>query len=232
MSLLRQQPSLKPILLSLIPRPTLAAALQVLTDASKTLRDAYPYSMPQSRTNSEFESHHDSNSFAREVSQSSAVERSSAMRESYVLSRLRPHISEFMATCFSYLPYFSLLPSSSSANLSSSGLKPHPTETFTFLSALMSHILSQPQVAQSELLAQLMPRLLQEWKAWLDRTDAIVNREGGMFSAETAQTWDRNLDDLAEKHVGMKEIRHSWIDKVGWLVGKRLITNMDEDEEL
>lgn len=96
----------------------------------------------------------------------------------------------------------------------------------------MLHIFLQPQLTQTELLTQLMPRLLQEWKAWLDRIDTVVNREGGMFSSETAQTWDRNLDDFADKHAGMKEIRHSWVEKVGWLVGKRLVANMDEDEEL
>ncbi|GJJ09447.1 hypothetical protein Clacol_003670 [Clathrus columnatus] len=232
MSLLREQPNLKPILLSLIPRPTLQIALQVLVEASKALRDAYPYSTPQSRVHSEPDSQHGPGSYTRQVSHSSVMEPSSVMRESYVLSRLRPHITEFITTCFSYLPYFSFLPSSPSGNQSMSAARPHPTETFTFLSTLMSHIFSQPQLTQNELLNQLMPRLLQEWKAWLDRIDTVVNRAGGMFSAEIALTWDRNLDDFAEKHVGMKEIRHSWIDKVGWLVGKRLIVNMDEDEGL
>lgn len=105
-------------------------------------------------------------------------------------------------------------------------------ETFTFLSTLASHIFSQPQLARSELLSILNTRLLQEWRAWVDRVDGVVNREGGMFSLEAAKGWERSLDEFAEKDVSMKEIRDLWVLKVGWLVGRRPIVNMDEDEEL
>jgi len=112
-------------------------------------------------------------------------------------------------------------------------VKPHATETFAFLSAVTSHVLAQPQLARNELSSLLAPRLQQEWKAWVDRVDEVVNREGGMFSGEAARGWESSLDEFAEKDGStMKEIRDLWVSKVGWLVGRKMVVNMDEDEEL
>ncbi|KAF8527889.1 hypothetical protein BU17DRAFT_38594 [Hysterangium stoloniferum] len=228
MALLREQPGLKPVVLSLLPRPTLDIALQALAEASKTLRDAFPYSAPPSIVSSSF-------GFGNTTFQpSSGNAGNGGMRESYIISRLRPHITEFVSACFSYLHYFSYLPATSSLPQAQvPSVKPHAAETFTFLSTLMSHIYSQPQLTQNELTPLLNSRLLQEWRAWIDRVDEVLNREGGMFSGEVARGWDRSLDEFADKDASvMKEIRDMWVTKVGWLVGRRTIVNMDEDEEL
>ena len=251
MALLRDQPGLKPLVLSLLPRPTLETALQALAQASKTLREAYPYSAPAPTHSASFgfgsgagafgaarSSNTSFGSFGRPALQPQAPHQTNPnhgrMRESYIVSRLRPHISEFVSASLSYLPYFSYLPPPShSSQPQVPPIKPHAAETFNFLSALTSHILSQPQLAQNELSPLLMPRLLQEWGAWVDRVDEVVNRQGGMFSGEVARGWDRSLDEFADKGgSGMKDIRDKWVTKVGWLVGRRTVVNMEADDEL
>jgi hypothetical protein len=174
----------------------------------------------------------------------------SGMRDSYIISRLRPHITEFVAACFSYLPYFSSVtpPSSASQDTSSSDHnlashsttlrflhkgKSHPSESFLFLSAVTNHMLSQAPLTQSSLVPLLLPRLSEEWNAWVNRVDDIVNREGGMFGRETVHSWERALDDLADrKDVEgarlLRSVRDSWVSKVGWLVGRTVQHPMEE----
>ena len=78
----------------------------------------------------------------------------------------------------------------------------------------------------------LVSRLEEEWKAWVDHVDEIVNRQGGMFGRETVATWERGLDDFAQaKDNGMgmmKDIRDRWVTKVGWLVGRQPVHHMEE----
>ena len=241
MALLREQPGLKPLVLSLLPRPTLETALEALALASKTLREAYPYSAPSPVPSSSFgfgnavaasSSRGMNTGFGSQSQQSSQTNPpNGGMRESYVISRLRPHISEFVSACYSYLPYFSYLPPASNSPQSQlSAIKPPAAETFTFLCTLTSHLFSQPQLTQNELCPLITPRLLEEWGAWVNRVDEVVNRQGGMFSGEVARGWERSLDEFAVKGgYGMREIRDRWVAKVGWLVGRRAMVNMDED---
>jgi hypothetical protein len=139
-----------------------------------------------------------------------------------------------VSACYSYLPYFSYLPPpSNSSQPQVSAVKPPAAETFTFLSTLTSQLFSQPHLTQNELFPLITPRLLEEWGAWVDRVDEVVNRQAGMFSGEVARGWERTLDEFADKGgSGMKDIRDRWVAKVGWLVGRRVMVNMDEDEEL
>lgn len=165
------------------------------------------------------------------------------MREEYILSRLRPHIGEFVSACFSYLPYFSYVAtpaplshsaktrtqshaqSHASALQSQHKDKSHPSETYLFLAALTSHVLSQPPLTQSSLVPMILPRLIEEWRAWINHVDEVVNRQGGMFGQETVRTWERGLDEFAQaKGYGldvMRQIRDDWVSKVGWLVGRQ-----------
>ncbi len=266
-SLLSAQPSLKPTILSLIPRPTLDAALQGLANSAQKLKDAYPYSnSPFSQpTPSSFggpggfgSSRSPAASFsagfgfgARPLGGTGFGSAPSSapncgMRDEYIVSRLRPHIQDFVSACFSYLPYFSIAASSEPLSSSRSQAaqshasalrqqhkdKLHPTETYLFLAALTSHILAQPPLTQASLGPMLASRLALEWKAWIDRVDETVNREGGMFGRETVQTWARGLDEFAQaKDNGMevmKDIRDRWVSKVGWLVGRQPVHAMEE----
>lgn len=259
-SLLTAQPALKPAILSLIPRPTLDTALQGLANSAQKLKDAYPYSNslfsqsgpPSFSSSNGFGSNRPSTTFStgfgfgvRSVggaafgSASSSAPASGGMRDEYIVSRLQPHIQEFVSACFSYLPYFSIIatpePASSSkmqtAQTHATALrrqhkdKLHPTETYLFLSALTSHILSQPPLTQASLVPMLVSRLAEEWKAWVEHVDVFVNRQGGMFGRDTVTTWERGLDEFAQaKGNGMemmKEIRDVWVAKVGWLVGRQ-----------
>ncbi|KAJ4486034.1 hypothetical protein J3R30DRAFT_1440778 [Lentinula aciculospora] len=213
-SLIKSQPSLKSAILPLIPRPTVETATQALAESSKKLREAYPYS--NSHSFSTFTSSGLGFGFA-------AGSGSSAMRDSYIQSRLRPHISEFVSTFTSYLPYFSYT-SASSQSTSSNPTKPHPTEVFFFLSSLTGHVLSQPRLAQNDMEPLLLLRLSEEWNAWVSRVDAAVNQEGGMFGSDTVHGWIQCLDEFAAKdsqigHV-MRIVRDQWIARVGWLVGR------------
>lgn len=103
--------------------------------------------------------------------------------------------------------------------------KSHPSETFQYLHALTSEVLSQPALTQTSLVPLLLPRLAEEWKAWVDRVDEIVNRQGGMFGKEVVGSWERGLDEFAQvKDNGldvMRDVRDRWVSKVGWLVGRQ-----------
>lgn len=235
--------------MSLIPRPTLDTVLQGLAQAAKKLRDAYPYSnapgptfssaTTTSSTSFGFGAAGHPNGFSTpstgfgfaQPTQSSLFEwgavaqpsQRAAPRDDYTLSRLRQPISEFVSACFSYLPYFSY--TTHTAQSSSTQTRPQPNEVYSFLYALTSHILAQPAIAQAELGSQLSERLGEEWKSWVTRLDTFLNHEGGMVSSETARTWVRGLDELAQAKQGglevMAEVRLRWIASVGWLVGMR-----------
>lgn len=226
-SLLSMQPSLKLDILSLIPRPTIETALHAVTEASRKLREAYPISNVPSVSSTSFGFGRGSGS-----QHPSAFGNShNGMRESYILSRIRPHIAEFVSTCSSYLPYFSLAPISRSTHLSpehstlNSKGKAHPAETFMFLSAVVNSITSQAPLTQSSIEPFILPRLCEEWKAWVRKVDEIVNSEGGMFGSETASSWERGLDEMAKIKIGedgdmMAVVRDLWVSKVGWMVGR------------
>ena len=160
------------------------------------------------------------------------------MRDEYIVSRLRPHIQEFVSACLSYLPYFSNVATSEASTTKAQTTQTHaaalrqqhkdmlhPTETYLFLAALTTHILAQPPLTQASLVPMLASRLAEEWKAWVDHVDDFLNRQGGMFGRETGATWERGLDEFAQaKGNGMemmKEIRDRWVSKVGWLVGRQ-----------
>ncbi|KAG5350652.1 hypothetical protein C0989_009950 [Termitomyces sp. Mn162] len=228
-SLLEAQPSLKATILRLIPRPTLETATQALAQSAKKLRDAYPYSSAPSFGQPSFSTSFGFGRPSNTNAPSFSSHHAGGMRDSYVISRLRPCISEFVAACFSYLPYFSSLPPAShSLSSHSTALhkdRLHPSETFSFLCTVTNHIISQPALAQSELVPQLFPRLSEEWEAWVLRVDEIVNRSGGMFGSEAVQQWGRALDEMADGKVMegsdvMRRIRDLWVSKVGWLIGR------------
>lgn len=254
-SVLQTHPALKPLVVSLIPRPTVDTALQALAQSAKKLKDAYPYSNhpQQSMTNStsstpfSFGSTHRPGGFGASslgfgfghpqgtdsvFSHHHTAQPTQGMRDDYILSRLRPHISEFVSTCFTYLPYFTF--TAEAPPILAHGTRPspaptakekaHPNEVFQFLAAVTSHLLAQPPLAQTALVEQMLPRLVAEWRAWIDRVDAVVNHEGGMFSGEVARGWERTLDDFAQaKAHGLEvlvELRDRWVASVGWLVGR------------
>ncbi|KAL0071898.1 hypothetical protein AAF712_000821 [Marasmius tenuissimus] len=216
-SLIEQQPSLKPVVLSLIPRPTLESAIHALETSAKKLRDAYPYS----NNNAPFSQNNASVGFGfgfgggfnnAPVQQAQPA---GGMRESYILSRLRPHITEFINATTSYLPYFSLLSTQTgiSAQQSHSALhkdKTQPAETFTFLYTLTREIFSQPTLTQSSLLPHLLQRLSEEWTAWVDKVDSIVNQQGGMFGRETVESWERGLVELASRSDTKSAASRAW----------------------
>ncbi|KAG5647637.1 hypothetical protein DXG03_008990 [Asterophora parasitica] len=225
-SLLNSQPSLKATILPLIPRPTLDTAIQVLAQSARKLRDAYPYSTAPTFGQS---SHSTSFGFGKSphtpaFGQANNSNISGGMRDTYIISRLGPHVTEFAATCLSYLPYFS-----SSLHKD----KSHPSETFLFLSTITNHIISQPQLTQNQLGPLLLPRLSEEWKAWVMKVDNVVNRQGGMFGSEVVRSWERVLDEMADGKVFegvdmMRGVRDLWVSKVGWLIGRTVQHRMDE----
>jgi proteasome tether protein Cut8 len=247
-SLLKVQPALKSTILPLIPRPTLETAIQALAQSAKRLREAYPYSNPPafSQATSSF------GSTTRPSEQPafghSAHGNQSGMRDDYIISRLRPHVSDFVSSCMSYLPYFtcvpsstqlsSLIPSTSQSHLATTIQslhkdKFHPSETFLFLSAVTKHLIEQPPLTLSQLSPLILGRLSEDWKMWVDKVDELVNRQGGMFGSETVRGWERGLDEMAaadalEVSNEMRAVRDSWVAKVGWLVGRTVVQHMDE----
>lgn len=255
-SLINAQPSLKSLILPLIPRPTLDTAIQALEQSARKLRDAYPYSNTPSFSSVSattslgfgFGFNSQRSSFGSNMDydhRHSGANEGSGMRESYILSRLRPHIHEFVSACMSYVPYFSYVfctggPVHSWSRGHAAVLqsqhkdKSHPSETFMFLSALTTHITCQPALTQASLAPLLLPRLSKEWMAWVDRLDQMVNQEGGMFGGETVRNWEKTLDEFAETRGPegwsvMREVRDRWVGKVGWLVGRNVVHPMEEE---
>ena len=232
-SLLNVQPCLKTIILSLIPRPSLETAIQALGQSSKKLRDAYPYSNPSSISFSGPSTTFGFGKPSHSHNQPTFASTNTGMRDSYVISRLRPHIAEFVSTCLSYLPYFSSLPTPEQRPADQPSLahshprgKSSPTETFLFLAAITNHVISHPPLTQSSLGPLLLPRLCEEWMAWIQKVDETVNRQGGMFGSETVESWIRGLDEMAGSKMGeggenmMGAVRDLWVSKVGWMVGR------------
>jgi hypothetical protein len=146
------------------------------------------------------------------------------MRDEYITSRLQPHVQEFVSTSLSYLRYFSALPSTAADGAQPASLaKERLVESFKFLEALMSDVLAQPSLTRASLLPQLQPRLVAEWRAWVNRVDDLVNRQVVMFGQAEAENWERALNEYAEAKghelEGMREVRDRWVAKVGWLAG-------------
>ena len=68
---------------------------------------------------------------------------------------------------------------------------------------------------------------------WVDKVDELVNKQGGMFGSETVRSWEQGLDEMAAADAlavsnEMRTIRDSWVSKVGWLVGRTVVQQMDE----
>ncbi|KAG8691927.1 hypothetical protein FRC11_004856 [Ceratobasidium sp. 423] len=248
-SLINSQPNLKPLVLSLIPQPSIQTAIQALDASAKALRDAYPYSQAQPATSTSFGF---GSSFGAAASMHAPASTSfgfranphssGAMREDYVRSRIRPSVAEFTSTATSYLSYFSLVPSPQAPTPKVTRSSLH--DSFAYLCALTVHIMRAPPLARALLLESpvLFPRLIQEWSAWVDCLDVEVNQNAGMFSAEAVREWERSLDELTKGgpsagQIGnMQPIRDRWIEKVGWMVGRAVRKDLgsmsEEDEEL
>ncbi|KAJ7487520.1 hypothetical protein B0H11DRAFT_1805110 [Mycena galericulata] len=229
-SLVSAQPSLKSAILRLIPRPTLDTALQALSLSARKLREAYPYSssaQPVSPAGFGFGNNRQAfSAFGRthHVPQPQSPS-SGGMRDSYILSRLRPHIVEFVAACVSYMPYFSYVAPPSQSTSTAHTHSTTPSETYLFLSALTEHLFSQPALTQSSLAPLLIPRISEEWKAWVAKVDVMVNQDGGMFAGDTVKSWEHGLDAFADARGEgadmMRSVRDLWISKVGWLVSRQ-----------
>ena len=155
----------------------------------------------------------------------------SGMRDQYILSRIRPHIDEFVSTALSYMPYFSLASEPSNDNAIGAQrdkVFAHPSETFAYLSALTNHLIGQPQLCQSALAPLILPRLIKEWMAWVERIDTML-KGGSMIGSNVAESWLSALDRYAECNIagiageaafGLKSVRDRWITVAGWLVGR------------
>ncbi|KZW02545.1 hypothetical protein EXIGLDRAFT_637066 [Exidia glandulosa HHB12029] len=216
-SLIQARPELKPVVLALIPRPTLEMATQALADAARKLRDAYPYSQAPTLS---FAS--TSFGFGSGFAQ---PQRAPQIRDEYVLSRLRTPIADFVSTALSYLSYFSYAhPQSLAVHTPTLS----PFEVYTYLAALTSHIFAQPPLAVNAVSAEIQMRLVEEWKAWVERIDQYVNKEGRMFEARLVQNWIDQLDSFAAQSqfpLGqqMKHVRDTWVARAGWLVQRNAI---------
>jgi hypothetical protein len=237
-SLISSHPEIKRVVIPLIPRPTLDTAVQAIAASAKKLRDAYPYSntsASSTTTTFGFGSLQRPSLFADMGSRSStSVTPTQGMRDDYILSRLAPHISVFVTTCMTYVPYFSLdavAPGQEGHTVTSTHIeakgKAHPNETFQVLMVITNHFISQPPLARRSLSEQLLSRLVKEWMAWIDRLDVVVNQEAGMFGQETVRNWERVLDEYSQSGgPGLevfRSIRDRWISTVGWLVGRQLM---------
>ncbi|KIY50550.1 hypothetical protein FISHEDRAFT_38854 [Fistulina hepatica ATCC 64428] len=247
-ALIDADPSLRKRVLSFIPAPTLQTALAALADASKRLHEAHPYSFSSSSSSSAFSqtssfSAIGASAFSIHPFSSVALPGASGahMRDSYITSRLEAPIQVFVSTCLRYLPYFSFAkptsiaaqPFASSATQHHSALisaydnhtKAKLVENYMFLAALTGHYASQPAVVHQPLASHLLERLGQEWHAWVDETDAQINKQGAMLARSEAEEWTNFLDSVAtsgspELSRVMRGVRDKWSSRLGWLIGR------------
>jgi len=233
-SLLKEHPSLKSTLLSSMPRPSIESALHALSQSSSKLKNALPYSSPGFA----FTSSAETNPSPRHSSFSSMAPatHTHSMRDSYIQSRIGPHLTEFTTNVQSVLPFFSLLPLPPPSRNISQELKAHPSETFTYLSAVTRELLTLPPICHPALRTTLTPRLLNEWKAWLNRVDDHVNNQAGMFGLGTLRVWETELDEFASipnaEGLGLgdlRQIRDTWIAQLGFLLGRMQPHNRMDD---
>lgn len=222
--ILKMQPSLKKVILPLIPRPSLEDAVEALKQAAKKLHDAMPFSnVPSSTLHYTF----------------GMPQQQPTMRNDYVLGRLRPYIAEFASTCLSYFPYFSYKPTADSSgknNSSSSSQriatiqkeKFQPAEAFAFLNNVTKLIIEQPALIIPELEPLVLPKLTEEWKNWVDNLDRHANREGNMVSPSVARTWEIEIERLRDgKAPGisrlMRDVEKHFPVKQGWAIPSMII---------
>ncbi|KAG8982868.1 hypothetical protein FRB90_006485, partial [Tulasnella sp. 427] len=211
-SLINERPELKLVVLSLIPRPTLDTAVQAINAGAKKLKDAYPYSVPPPTLPGSLGFGFGSTP----TSQPAAP--TNPMRDSYVRTRLRQPVKDFSKLLLSYMSYFSSTPAEKPSTATPSASNPapsaqssqqrqptvplHPTETFTFLQTVTSHVLKQPPLTIAELTRPtenvVFPRLAAEWSAWVNQINQDVNHLGKMYRGEVVAAWDRSLDELVE----------------------------------
>ncbi|KAG8904977.1 hypothetical protein FRB99_000936 [Tulasnella sp. 403] len=243
-SLINEKPELKPIVLSLIPRPTLETAVQAINAGAKKLKDAYPYSSLSTSASSA--------GFG--FGNSQATGPSSAMRDGYVRTRMRQPVREFSKLLLSYMSYFTSAnagPSNPSTSQRPPAVSLHPSETFTFLHAVTLHLFRLPYLTLAEFCRPsenvVFPRLQAEWTAWVQRVDDDVNKWAGMYRDEVVKSWERGLDELVageeqclqqalvaqtqaqgegtsvdvRGYIGMRRIRDRWVEQAGWLIGRR-----------
>lgn len=246
-ALINDNPSLKPKVISLMPRPSIGAVTSALTAAYQKVQGAYPYSTSGGSTfgGSGFVSSFQptpAGSFGFGLGfgsvSSSHTTGSQQPRDSYARARLRQPLADFITTVLSYLPYFSLTPATSASSASaSSKQQPHAGETFTFLHQAAHYALQLlplfggPTPPPSNLV-DLINRLHTELAAWSQAVGDHVNKNGGMFGSEMVQAWSRGLDELAQLGGEQWErLRNDWVQHSGWLIGRRLQWR-DQDVEL
>ncbi|CAA7258659.1 unnamed protein product [Cyclocybe aegerita] len=214
--LLKAQPSLKSTILPLIPRPSAQEAIEALKKASQKLHEKYPYS---------------SGSVFSSQPLFCMPQPQPAMRDEYILSRIRPHVVEFVSTCVSYLPYFSYKPpSSQSTNKQSTSSSPlqsmqhdkfQPAETFRFLADVTKLISDHQPLMISELEPLVLPRLTQEWETWLKNLDHLVNRDGFLLSVHVVRSWEVEIEKLGDSRAQglahlMRTVLQHYPLKEGW----------------
>ncbi|EJU01193.1 hypothetical protein DACRYDRAFT_22939 [Dacryopinax primogenitus] len=236
-ALINDNPSLKPKVISLMPRPSIGAVTAALGAAYQKVQAAYPYSsstptfsgggfgmsfQPIAPSSFGFGS-----AFGTPLSlQASGLQQP---RDSFARARLRQPLAEFVTTVLSYLPYFSLTPATSASSVSaSSKQQPHAGETFTYLHQAAQYALQLlplfgPPTPPPADLVDLIQRLHTEVTAWSQAVAVHVNKNGGMFGSDMVQTWSRGLDELAQ--LGGEQwgqLRDEWVQQCGWLIGRRL----------
>ena len=90
--------------------------------------------------------------------------------------------------------------------------------------------------------AHLQPALYNHWHLFATRIAAAINTHGRMLSAEAVRTWFRQLDDLvgqdphadAVSQRALEALRDRFVRDIGWIVGLRPVAAPSDamDDEL
>ncbi|TIB12078.1 hypothetical protein E3P92_01643 [Wallemia ichthyophaga] len=138
---------------------------------------------------------------------------------------LRP-ISNWTKVISTYLPFFT----SNGVHVTDKFIAIQPT-TVEFIKVISRlPTLTNDEIPQS--LSGLWDKLRKIWSDWFEVVDAMVNREGGMFSSSVVNNWAKGLDEICKSgpdkplgfnhscQVDLINLRQNWETRLGWLIAR------------
>lgn len=180
-SLLTKRPSLKPLLLSLIPTPELTDILEILRKHAKQVAQDVPFG------------------------------RIEAGRESLVARRIGSSLTKFVTNVDVFMGrYLSAEQVTIHPSLPPSLLLPLTHLILTAILPLLPPKLSVSTDPSLSLLQSLLSRVVKAWNEWVKELGVFVNTQGGMFSEGVVRGWEAGLDEIvAVSQALVAKDRHS-----------------------
>ncbi|KAJ3299252.1 Tethering factor for nuclear proteasome sts1 [Borealophlyctis nickersoniae] len=191
-SLMANHPSLDQEVAALLPRPTLASATSLLSQAEKRLADAYPYSKWGPDRTSD-----------------------------YAFNRVRPHLADLRTLLLHHLDHFvqpSSYPPQLQHELPVMGFG--YLHLATGVAHRMPNWQTQAHTGATK--GDVYERLARAWRSTIAEVGRRVKEEGKVFGAAVLGEWARNLHHHSNEvkgAYGFEEACQEFRKHLGWLIG-------------